>query len=278
MRVKLVTSLNKQLYEKYAKDNFKSWVNYLYLPEGSEIEVWFNGEMPQGLPQRTNNGTPFKYKILDVQSEGWKYFISSYKNHPRPKAQPGQEYMFNFVPFSCKVYALAEASWDIKSQYTENTGPANPFTHVIWVDADIELLQTVDETFLQKVAENSNYAWLDRSAPWTHGETGFMMATADPDTLDLFLQVANCYGSGQLFHFAQWHDAFIYTAYLKLKAFTEPNFIVKNLNGDVNNESEQGLHPFKTSILSKVMRHDKGQLKFNKEAQQGKTFSEVVFN
>lgn len=274
MRVKLVTSLNKILYEQYARNNFKSWVEYLVLPEGSEIEVWFWGEIPQGLPQCTKNGTPFKYKIFDVQSEGWKYFINTYKNHPRPKSQPGQEYMFNFIPFSCKVYALAEASWEIKSEYTEHTGPANPFTHLVWLDADVELTKTVDESFLQNVISNSHFAWLDRSAPWSHGETGFIMASADPDTLDLFLQVANCYGSGQLFYFAQWHDAFIFTAYLRLKAFTEPNFIIKNLNNDIKNEIEQGLHPFKTSVLSSYMQHYKGQLKFNNA--QG-TFAEALF-
>lgn len=289
MSIKLVTSLNKPIYDSYAKNTLASWVEFLQLPEGSEIELWFWGEIPQGLPMKTKSGTPFVYKMFDVNCQGWQHFIDTYRNHPKPKTPPGQEYVYNFVPFSCKVYALAETAWELKQalEYRkEHPGTADSnvnvfkfprFDHLVWLDVDVELVKPVTGEFLREVLGNHKFAWLDRNPPWGHGETGFMMAYADQDTLDLFLQVANTYGSGQLFYFAQWHDAFVYSAYIKLKEFTEPEFKVKNLNLDVKNAVEQGLHPFKTSVLNDYMKHYKGQLK-NKVQQGPQSFSEVVFN
>ena len=132
----------------------------------------------------------------------------------------------------------------------------------MWLDADVKLIQDVNSSYLNQVLGNADFAWLNRGKPWGHGETGFMLMKISDLALDLFLHQANIYGSGQLFYFAEWHDAFILSSCVRYKQFTDNDqFIVKNLNTDMNSEHKNGLYPFETSILNSHMEHYKGNLK-----------------
>jgi hypothetical protein len=259
MATKIVTSLNKDLWDRYAKETFATWADNLRLGAGSEIEVWIWGPFPKGLPTKTANGTPFKYKLLDTQSEGWTYFIKTFGNHSRPESEDGQAYKHNFVPFSCKVYATAEAAWALRQQ----EGPKS-FQQLVWLDADVLAKATVGEEDIKGWLGNANLAWLDRAAPWGHGETGFIVSDTTDNSLDLFLNQANMYGSGQLFYFNEWHDAFVLTSLIRLKTFTDAaDFVVRNLNTDLTNSHKDGLQPFETSPLSTKFVHFKGMQKDN---------------
>lgn len=257
MKVKLVTSFNKRIYDEYAQNSLKTWVDHLCLSPGSEIEVWINGPFPQGLPKITSNATPFKYKLLDTQSEGWAHFFDTFNNFPKPNVPQGQEYRFNFIPFSCKVYALAEAAFSCTKEGAD-------FDLLCWIDADVVFKKDFKSEDIAGILGNHSLAWLDRGRPWAHGETGFIVCNARvPTNLELFFDTANVYGSGALFYHAEWHDAFIYTAQIRLKEFIDSNFKVLNLNKDLRNEQEQGLFPFKTSVLNEWMDHWKGPRKDN---------------
>lgn len=262
MQIKIVTSFNKRIFDEYASKSLQTWVDNIGLPEGSEIEVWINGAFPSGLPKKTFNGTPFKYKMLDTQSSGWTYFYETFINMPKPNAPKGQEYRFNFLPFSCKVYALAEAAQALR--ISEETNPK--FELLVWIDADVTFKKPMGDMDFIKILGDKEFAWLDRGRPWAHGETGFMICRTTHDNLDLFLTTANFYGSGALFYMAEWHDAFVFTSQIRLKEFTDPNFKVMNLNTDMKSEVEQGLFPFKTSVLNEYMDHYKGP---RKEGIQG---------
>lgn len=255
MKVKLVTSFNKRIFDDYAHKSLPTWIEHLDLPEGSQIEVWINGPFPKGLPKVTKNGIEFKYKMLDTQSLGWQTFYETHGNHPRPQMPQGQEYRFNFLPFSCKVFALAEAAYAIKTDET------NSFDVLMWIDADVTFKKAFGATEIAQMLFENSFAWLDRGRPWGHGETGFMAMRTQDENLDLFLQTADLYGSGALFYFAEWHDAFVYTSQVRLKVYSDPNFKVLNLNTDMDSEVEQGLFPFKTSPLNEYMDHFKGPRK-----------------
>lgn len=55
---------------------------------------------------------------------------------------------------------------------------------------------------------------------------------------------------------------FTLSALVKQKQFTDgDNFQVVNLNNDLQGTQENGLYPFKTSVLNKYMVHYKGPLK-----------------
>lgn len=254
MRTKVITSFSAGLWDQYAHKCIVTWVEHLKLDEGSVVEIWINGAFPEGLPMATKHGNPITYKMLDVQSQGWKYFYDTFKNHPKPNTQQGQEFRFNFLPFSCKVYALAEATWLVKED--------QDFDLLMWLDADCEMKQDVTSSYLSEVLGTSHFAWLDRSGSFDYGETGFMLSRTNDQVLDLFLHQANIYGSGQLFFLREWHDAFVLSSCIKYKQFTDgENFIVKNLNEDKDSQMENGLYPFKTSVLKDYFEHHKGHLK-----------------
>jgi hypothetical protein len=195
--------------------------------------------------------------MVETQSPAWAAFYQNHANHPKPKTDPGQEYRFNFIPFSVKVFALAEGVFPLAENLEH-------FDYVVWLDADVMLTEKVNEDFLREVVGNSDLAWLNRGAPWGHGETGFMMLNSRRrENLDIYLQQANLYGSGQLFYFAEWHDAFVFTSLVYLKEYMEPEFNVRNLNLDMESTHKNGLYPFETSILSTKMVHYKGNTKQN---------------
>jgi len=255
MRVKFVTSLNEELWNKYAKTTVDSWVDFIKADEGSIIECWILGAFPRNLPTHTKSGIPFVYKMIETQSSAWANFFMQYKEHPKPRTEPHNAYKFNFVPFSIKVFALAEASFSIKEG-------GEKFDYVCWLDADVKLTNYVNTSFLKELIGNKSLAWLDRGPPWGHGETGFILCTTSGDALDIFLQQANLYGAGQLFYFAEWHDAFIFTSLIRLKTFMEfPDFQVQNLNLDMGSKHKDGLYPFETSPLNSHMIHYKGNTK-----------------
>ena len=106
MRVKVVTSLSKPLWNKYARECISTWLSNFDLPEGSEFEFWVQGVFPSNLPLSSFQGRPIRWKSLDTQSEGWKDFHQNWSGHPVPQVEPGSSYRFNFMPFSCKVFAL----------------------------------------------------------------------------------------------------------------------------------------------------------------------------
>lgn len=254
MKVKVVTSLNKDLWKKYAEKCIATW-NNLTLPEGSSFEIWILGEFPAGLPASIN-GAPVSYKMTGTQSDSWKHFYYNFSQHPKPDTQPGNEYKFNFMPFSVKVYALAEASWDIREK--------GGYDYIMWLDADVMITKPVKFEELRALMGNRHLAWLDRGAPWNHGETGFILCSTQGDSLDIFLQQANIYSAGQLFYFAEWHDAFIFTSLVRLETFMKgEEFLVQNLNKDMQSEHRNGLYPFETSPLGQWFVHYKGNLKEN---------------
>lgn len=199
MRLKVVSSFNEHLWNRYAKKCVTSWVEHLDLAEGSEIEVWINGPFPRDLPLKTNSGTPFRYKSLDTQSDGWTYFYEHWSQHPKPEVDSNNSFRFNFLPFSCKVYALAEASWATKNSTDFS------FDAFLWLDADVLCQQKVTSEILKEFLGNKHLAWLDR-AQWGYCESGFLLASTQGDTLNIFLEQANLWGSGMLFQMREWHD------------------------------------------------------------------------
>ena len=257
-KIKVITSFNKDLWDRYANRTIgKSWIEHLDLGPDSVIEAWILGPFPENLPMQTASGTPIKYKMVETQSTAWAMFYQNHVNHPRPKTDPGQEYRFNFIPFSVKVFALAEGVFPI-AEGVEH------YDYVTWLDADVMLTERVNPEFLKETIGNAEMAWLNRGPPWAHGETGYIIMNARRrENIDIFLQQANLYGSGQLFYFAEWHDAFVFTSLVYLKEYMESDFIVRNLNLDMESKHKNGLYPFETSILSTKMVHYKGNTKQN---------------
>lgn len=263
MKYKIVTSFSKPLWTKYAKVCIQSWLDRLTLPEGSVFEFWVQGIFPLGLPMKSAQGTPVKYKSLDAQSQEWLQFAQTFGSIPRPETEPGQEFRFNFMPFSCKVFALAESAWTMDN-----------YDALIWIDADTYLKESMDGEWLQNKGfpNGSNLVFLDRGPRWGYGETGFIGVRKElglqpgeiDQTLDTFFEQAKIWGSGQLFFFREWHDAFTYTSIVRRASFHDPERVrVNNLNRDMNSQVNDGLQPFETSVLAEKFVHLKGNRKDN---------------
>lgn len=261
MRYKVVTSFSKPLWTKYAKECIQSWLDKMVLPEGSSFEFWVQGIFPLGLPMKSAQGLPVRYKSLDAQSQEWLLFAQTFNSMPRPDVEPGQEFRFNFMPFSCKVFTLAEAAWTMQDHDA-----------MIWIDADTFLKEPINGEWLDgNVFPNgSNLAFLDRGPRWGYGETGFIGARKATElgqgetdqVLDTFFEQAKIWGSGQLFFFREWHDAFVYTSVARRAYFQDPERVrVNNLNQDMNSQVQDGLFPFETSVLGTKFVHLKGNRK-----------------
>lgn len=256
MKIKIVTSFNEKLWDRYAQKCVSSWVDNLWLDEGSEIEAWLNGPFPRNLPTKTTWGTPFKYKSLDTQSEGWTYFYEHWSRVEVPQDLPPHErFRFNFLPFSCKVFALAEAAWEAKE--------SQRFDALCWLDADVMITKKLESQFLkdQLFGNTASLVWLDRGPKWGYGETGFILSSTKDNSLDIFLDQANMWGSGQLFYMREWHDAFTFSSLVKMRQFLDTTYLVIDLNKDRNSEQNSGLYPFETSVLKDYLVHYKGPLK-----------------
>lgn len=257
MRTKVVTSISANLWHSYAKDCIATWVKNFDLGKESQIEIWISGPFPTGLVLETEHGTPIHYKSLDVQSEAWKAFNETFRNQPIPDVPDNEKYKFRFLPFSAKVFALAEGAYLAREDKFK-------IDAVCWLDADVKLRKTVTSGDLSRILGNHSLAWLARGANWNYcGETGFILAKND-STTDIFLTQANIWGSGQLFFFKEWHDAFTFSSLCNYFEYSDPDvFKIVNLNGDMRATHKNGLYPFETSPLHEFFEHLKGPLKEN---------------
>lgn len=248
MKLHFVSSFSKKLWDEYAEGCIRSQVRNL--PDGCTITYYIDGEFPKDLP----NDPRVTYKMLE-QVFDWVQFEKNYKFHPKPEGlAPNEEFRFKFLPFAKKVFSLWDAfdDWCLFERQPNKTGNQ---AYLCWIDADVYVRVKLSNEWFLNLTDGlkANVVCLLRGKEWGHGDTGFLMLK-DTSVVFNFLQTLKMiYESGFLFDMKEWHDAFVFSALLKLQ---DTSLFVKNLNTKPNT-----LHPFEHSPLHPFLTHYKGPQK-----------------
>ena len=248
MKLHFVSSFSKKLWDEYAEGCIRSQVRNL--PEDCSIIYYIDGEFPKDLPADPS----VTYKMLD-QVWAWRNFEKNFRFVQPPEGlSPGDAFRFKFMPFAKKVFSLFDA-------YDEMD-----FDYLIWIDADVYVQQKMPRVWFENLPKVSDGNYLGdvvcllRGKEWGHGDTGFFMLKASDEVLSFVRELARVYSSGFIFDMKEWHDAFIFSALLKLG---NNSVTIKNLNTKPNT-----LHPFEHSPLHPYLTHYKGPQK--KAVKEGK--------
>ncbi len=234
----LITSFNKQGYERYGKDFLESLD---FWPENIRVVVYYESSNSQDpvdfdFPRRV-----LIHDFWDVEHmEDW--FDKIWKFKLMSGGTDDIDYNINFDARQArKVFMQAHA---IKTYGGK----------VFWVDADVITHSSIPKTFLDFVLPDDKLCcYLGRD--WFHTESGFIGFNADHESCDLFMKAyKKTYLDGVIFTRPGWHDCWGFD-------------VVREWVGkkEAFNDLAQGLpktmHPFVNSILGKYMDHRKGTRK-----------------
>jgi len=183
----------------------------------------------------------------------YRRFLEKYKD----KEKFTDDFRFNVFRFAHKVYAIAAALKDVKTQY------------LIWLDADIKTYKKIPTSFLSRLVDEACYmSYLGREnisiKHLNYSECGFLIFNTGHFIHSKFWQnMMEMYDGGKLFNEKEWHDSYIFDV---VRKNLETKRKIKNINitnlglVDVKNED----HVFVSSILGQFMDHKKGDRKANK--------------
>ena len=158
------------------------------------------------------------------------------------------DYRFHAGRFAKKIFAL--------------TSHKRTADRLIWLDADVETFETVDEAFLKRVCPGRvTGSYLGRQ-DWHTSECGWVAYNLRKGAGEFLDAFRNVYTSGEIWDHSEWHDSYLFDRLRELLWWDGPFY------GDWLNLSEgiSGMHPWDQSPLGEKMKHLKGPLR-----KQGKT-------
>ena len=221
MVIKIVTTFNKDLWEKYVHKIFvKSVENWGKL---AKWEVWVD-EFFDELPQL--EGVTYRLLADDKQR-------AEFIEWAKDKGQP-QDYRFDLVKFCHKVFAISNAEFEGE--------------WMLFLGADVETHTPVDDSFFELLKESLVH--LGRK-DINYSETDFLAFRNDGAAHAFLRDWRGLYTSKEIINHAQWTDAYVFERLLMIhKAHGLGAF---NLS-----EGLPGLNVFEATPLGKWMRHYKG--------------------
>jgi hypothetical protein len=222
-----VTTMSPEGYEQYGKTMLESYVKYWDVP------IWVYYEKAHNKLPKHPEHELITWAPLDDDRDRKKFIR---KHTPREKKQT--DYRYQIVRFSHKIFALTDPK-RIADVDTENW---------IWLDADTETFESVDEGFLDGVCP-SGYcgSYLGRT-DWHHSECGFVSYNRNYGGVAFLEELRKIYTSGKILDYDEHHDSFIFDRIKK---------------GWWHNISKgiPGMNVFDVSDLGKKMKHYKGPMR-----------------
>lgn len=222
MKIECVTTFSQKGYKKYGKRFLDTYRKHWRVP----LNVYYEGDRPyeagdsEGVTWLPLDGDADRQVFLGKHSD---------KRHT--------DYRLNAVKFCHKVFALTAPELLEKD-----------LDLLVWLDADIETHADVEPGFIQDLAPHGfRGSYLGRK-DWHHSECGFMAFSKPMGGYELLNELRAAYTTGELFHYAEWHDSFIFDALRKRGGWWY------NLSAGL-----PGVHVFDDSILGQKMRHLKGE-------------------
>lgn len=252
----LITSINQALYHEYGKRMMEGWQAN---SRGVKLFIVFEGSLPQELrEQKFETIKILKLKGQDLdrfhntfgklyEANGIRLKETTFPNGER-RIEIGNDYRFNFVRFSFKIFSILIARKEI--------GASTPFS---WIDADLKCLAPFDANDLTQFMPKSDQimSYLGRTNFPTkeepYSECGFLGFNPEHEQTSNFLErMKSLYMTGEGFRFKQWHDSWLWDEVRK--EFEARGFKFRNISGKYKNTH----HPFINCGLGKFFDHLKG--------------------
>lgn len=227
MRIQVVTTLNKKLYNAYAKRFFETY------------------NWPFDLTVYSEDMLDIPHQNLIVKSTfdeipQCEEFVN--RNKERPVSDdPRTGFLKDGVRFSYKVYS-----------YTNEIITNEDFDGLICIDADSVFYKVIDEDFIKKHihSDNSMMTYLGRGDK-QYSECGFLYFNMrHPEVVNYAVDMQNMYNHDLIYKEKEQHDSYIWD--LVRKKYEKKGVINKSI-GD-----GKGGHVQARSILGPVYDHIKG--------------------
>ena len=218
MKVLVITSFNKKLYDEYAH-RFVNTYNWSFdLKIYTELKFKIDNE---------------KFEIIELEQDS-KNFVERNKN------RLVKDFWVDGVRFSYKVYSVIQAS--LKKEYDI----------LIWVDADSVFYKplTLDFIEINLYKKDRMMTYLGRGKQYS--ECGFLLWNLKhKDTLDYFKEMKKMYDEDLIYKEEAQHDSYIWDL-IRKKFERERN----TMNIDIGDKI--GGHVQARSILGSLYDHTKG--------------------
>jgi len=198
------TSLNKSLWDSYARNSVLSWVRHL---KGNyNLTITLDGVIPENIFsdikevwQEENSGSLSVISLDNIPD--FYEFMDKYTDFAGPPNTPPHEmYRWDhrrFAPKAFTLYLLVD-SYDYSRGSFEHPDP------VLWLDADIHMFKDLeitrilkDLTYGRDAVETVPYSvvCLDRGAPWPNMDSGYLLLDG-PEACTVVSYLWNIYDTG----------------------------------------------------------------------------------
>ena len=245
MKIAIVTSLNKQLYEYYAFRFLKTY-NWPF-----DCYIYHEGWIPEIDPMRDN----IIYRDIHETNPSLKQFIerNSKRNQfstvkgDTSKIIYGMDFIKDAIRFSYKIYAKTHLMLE------------NKYDYVFWIDADVVFTKRITEQeIINKILPiDYTICYLDRPEPPRYPECGFVgYNLTNQHTRNFVEKLREYYELDLLFKEEQWHDSYVWNKVREKYLSGQPQY---NLTG-----TRKDGHVWPHSKLAEYTTHLKGKKKKDK--------------
>jgi len=234
MTYTIITSLNKEYWNRISKVNIKTWIERL--PANVNIVIYSEEQIDYSHPRL------IFYNLYD-ESPKLVNFINTHKNNPHyngTKEEYPRAFRYNGIKFAHKTFAI----------FKESRRQAG---YLIWLDADILMFDNISEKFLNTAfPKNKSIVYLGR--PFEYDECGVVGYNLETNFTKSFLEkFEDAYLNG-LDDYRETHDSWIFYQ-LRLSYKDQSQFL------NLNTNTESNKHPVNYSLLKDKMVHNKGDEK-----------------
>ncbi len=188
--MKYITTLNKALFENYGRKTLASWSRvldgpiFLYI-DPKEREFW--------------NGLGLDMNIIDFNNDSLAV-INRISDYEDGLGIDKSDFRFSSKRFSWKVMSIWQAANDDDS-----------FT---WIDADCILSDNFEVWWDQVYSKTHQISYFGRNYKKMHAETGLVYFNVRQSRC-VIDHVFNAYSDLDLYNFKEWHDAYIFTSFIR---------------------------------------------------------------
>lgn len=247
-KIAIITTFPNRDFDRYPKAMIQSIA--AYWPQEVDLFVQLDEE-PESEDVRQKIVESLEQigveRVVNISmsfSDAQKEFLVRNKNNP--KVQETKNYRFQYVKFSYKVFALANAA-----EYARQ----NNYTHLIWMDADVITKKKITMADIEKLIPSAeeHVSYLGRK-DWNHSECGFMafnMFSDSDEGWEIIRSLYNDYTTDNVLTRQEWHDSYVFD---QIRAET-------GIDGRNLSEGIEGRDVFDRCILSEWMEHLKGNRK-----------------
>ena len=231
-----VTTFSQSIYDRYGWKLLESAAKHW----PGKLIAYVEGSNP------SIDAENIEYRKL-FEIPGVVPFLQHLQNIPLAMGKTGNGYNYNFDAW--KFSRKAFCQWQV--------GFENPTEKIFWLDADIQIIKDVPESFLTNLFHGKPYAYLGRPGYYTEtGFIGFDMKHCMP----LMEKYRECYQRGALFTLQRWHDC---------EAFDWARAQSRIEGEDLSpfySQNPKDIDVFPKTVLAEYFIHDKGPAKDRRRA------------